>query len=98
LTKMKPSARRIWNKITREEAERVLAIACLHPELSSRLLAVKIMNEEPFYVLESTVCRILKEHGLSAPVPLPEMPAQKQWGHKTTGPDELLTPDGTKGK
>ena len=95
LTKMKPSARRIWNKITREEAERVLAIARLHPELSSRLLAVKITDEEPFSVSESTVYRILKEHGLISPVPLPEMPAQKQWRHKTTRPDELWQCDGT---
>ena len=95
LTKMKPSARRIWNKITREEAERVLAIARLHPELSSRLLAIKITDEEFFSVSESTVYRILKEHGLIAPIPLPEMPAQKQWRHKTTRPDELWQCDGT---
>jgi len=95
LIKTKPSARRIWNRITAEEALRVLTIARLHPELSSRLLAVKITDEEPFSVSESTVYRLLRENNLIAPRPLPEMPAEKQWKHKTTRPDELWQCDGT---
>ena len=95
LSKAKPSARRIWNRLTAEEAERVLAIAKLHPELSPRLLAVKITDEETFSISESTVYRILREHNLIAPRPLPEMPAEKQWRHKTNHPDELWQCDGT---
>jgi hypothetical protein len=45
-TKRKPSARRVWNRLMVGERERVLEIARLHPELSPRLLAVKVTDEE----------------------------------------------------
>jgi len=95
LTKRKPLVRRIWNRLMVGERERVLEIARLHPELSSRLLAVKMTDEEAFSVSESTVYRMLKENHLICPRPLPEMPAQDQWKHKTTLPDELWQCDGT---
>ena len=72
LIKMKPSARRIWNRLTAWETEKVLEIARLHPELSPRLLAVKITDEESFSISESTVYRILRENNLiSVPVRFP---------------------------
>ena len=89
------SGGRIWNRLMAVEGERVLAVARLHPELSPRLLAVKITDEEDFSISESTVYRILKESGLIYPRPLGEMPAQKQWRHKTTRPDELWQCDAT---
>jgi putative transposase len=89
------SGGRIWNRLLAGEVERVSAVARLHPELSLRLLAVKITDEEDFAVSESTVYRILKEKGLIYPRPLGEMPAQKQWRHKTTRPDELWQCDAT---
>ena len=95
LTKRKPLARRAWNRLMVGERERVLEVARLHPELSPRLLAVKITDEEAFSVSESTVYRILRENNLICPRPLPEMPAQEQWKHKTTHPDELWQCDGT---
>ena len=75
--------------------ERVLAIARLTPELSPRLLALKITDEEDFSVSESTVYRILRDNDLIAPRPLPEMPAANQWRHKTSHPDEIWQCDGT---
>jgi putative transposase len=95
LTKIKPSARRIWNRLTAGETEKVLEIARLHPELSSRLLAVKITDEESFSISESTVYRILRENHLICLRPLPEMPAQRQWRHQTTRPDEIWQCDAT---
>jgi putative transposase len=89
------SGGRVWNRLMAVEVERVLKVARLHPELSPRLLAVKITDEEAFSISESTVYRILKEHGLIYPRPLGEMPAQKQWRHKTTRPDELWQCDAT---
>jgi putative transposase len=86
---------KIWNRLLAGERERVLEIGRHHPELSPRLLAVKITDEEDFAVSESTVYRILKEKGLIYPKPLGEMPAQKQWRHKTTRPDELWQCDAT---
>jgi transposase InsO family protein len=59
------------------------------------LLAVKITDEETFSISESTVYRILKENNLIAPRPLPELPAAKEWRHKTTKPDDLWQSDAT---
>jgi transposase InsO family protein len=95
LMKTKTSLRKIWNRLTPVEVEKVLEVARLHPELSPRLLSIKITDEEDFSVSESTVYRILKENNLIAPKPITEMPAQKQWRHKTNKPDELWQCDAT---
>jgi len=95
LEKQKPSARRIWNRLTSEEEQIVLTCARNHPELSSRLLSVKITDEEEFSISESTVYRVLKIHHLIAPRPLPEMPAAKEWHKKTTRPNEIWQIDAT---
>lgn len=95
LQKTKPSARRIWNRLSEEEEKRVLEIARLHPELTPRLLAVNITDEEAFSVSESTVYRLLKKRGLVSPRPLPELPAAKEWKKKTTHPDEMWQCDAT---
>ena len=95
LGKTKPEARRIWNRLTTSEVNLVIEVALLHPELSSRLISIKITEEENFSVSESTVYRILKENNLIAPRPLPEMPAAKEWRHKTKGPDEIWQCDAT---
>jgi len=92
---IKPIARRIWNRLADTEIKKVLEVARLHPERSPRLLSVKITDEEDFSVSESTVYRILKENNLIAPRPLPELPAAKEWRHKTTKPDELWQSDAT---
>lgn len=95
LEKLKAGAKKIWNRITSPETEKVLKAARSHPELSSRLLAVKITDEEDFSVSESTVFKILKNNGLIAPRPMPELPAAKEWKKKTTRPDEIWQCDGT---
>ncbi len=91
----KPQAKRIWNKLSGEEIKKVLDVARMHPELSARLLAVKITDEEKLSVSKSTVYRILKDNNLIAPRPLPEIPAAKEWRHKTTKPDEIWQCDAT---
>ena len=95
LIRRKPACRRIWNRLTACEEERVLEISRYHPELSSRLLSVKITDEGDFSISESTVYRILKRHDLISPRPLPELPSAKEWRHKTTRPDELWQCDAT---
>jgi len=92
---IKPIARRIWNRLAETEVKKVLEVARMHPELSPRLLSVKITDEENFSVSESTVYRVLKDNNLIAPRPLPELPAAKEWRHKTTKPDELWQSDAT---
>jgi RNA-directed DNA polymerase len=96
LSKSSTAARRVWNRLTPQERELVLTIARKHPELSARLLAIKITDEEQFSVSEPTVFRILKTAGLICPKPLPELPAAKEWRYKTTRADEIWQCDGTK--
>jgi len=95
LAKTKPGPKRSWNRLTASEENKVLEVAVLHPELSPRLLAIKITDQEDFSISESTVYRILKENNLIAPRPLPEMPAAKEWRHKTKKPDQLWQCDAT---
>ena len=59
------SSRRVpWNRITREEEQKVLAVARASPEWSSRQIAPWVTDYEDFSVSESTVYRILKREGL----------------------------------
>ena len=95
LTGRRRAPKRIWNRLSEYEHSRVLEIAKHHPELSCRLLAVKIIDEEPFSVSPTTVYRLLKQAGLVEPRPLTEMPAAKSWGHKTKRPDEIWQSDAT---
>ena len=96
LIKNKTVARRIWNRLMPGEQQRILRVARRHPELSPRLLAIKIIDEESFSVSETTAYRLLKRRGLINPRPLPELPAAKQWHKKMTGPDEIWQCDATR--
>jgi putative transposase len=93
LERKKNATRRSWNRLTAYERDRVIDIAKHHPELSCRLLAVKISDEEAFTVSPSTVYRLLKKEGLISPRPLGEMPAAKSWKHKTKAVDEIWQSD-----
>jgi len=84
-----------WNRLTDLERDLILTIARLHPDLSCRLLAVKITDEEDFAVSEATVYRLLKQHGLVVPRPLEGMPAKHEWQHKTKVCDEIWQCDAT---
>jgi putative transposase len=84
-----------WNRLTAPERDTVLTLARLHPDLSCRLLAVKITDEEAFAVSEATVYRLLKKHGMITPRPFEDLPAAKEWKHKTTHCDEIWQCDAT---
>lgn len=87
--------KRVWNRLTSAEVDIVVSMALRHPELSPRLLAVKMTDDGPFAVSESTVYRILKHRGLIRPRPLEERPAGKEWSHKTSRVDEIWQTDAT---
>jgi transposase len=95
LEKYKPGPICVWNRLLDDEREKVLKISREHPELSPRLLAVKITDEEEFSVSETAVYKLLKENNLITPRPLDELPAMKEWRHKTTQPDEIWQCDAT---
>ena len=87
--------KRIWNRLREDERRRIIEVAKHHPELSSRLLAIKITDEEHFCVSPTTVYRLLKQHGLITPKPLTDLPAAKSWRHKTKHVDEIWQSDAT---
>ena len=53
-----------WNKLRPKEVNKILTRARASPELSSRQLALRLVDQERWYVSESTVFRILKREGL----------------------------------
>lgn len=85
----------IWNRLGEDERGRILEIAREHPELSCRLLAVKITDEEEFSVSSATVYRLLKRNNLISPRPISDMPASRSWHEKTTRPNQIWQCDAT---
>lgn len=53
-----------WNSIPQDLKNLVVEIALNSPELSSRELATKIVDEQQMFISESSVYRILKSNGL----------------------------------
>jgi putative transposase len=82
-----------WNKLRPEEEEKILASARASPELSSRQLAVKLVDTGGWYVSESTVFRILKREGLIKPAEVVGFKAGKEYHRKTKRPNELWATD-----
>lgn len=60
----KPKKTPKWNQIPDSIRQQVVKLALNHEELSPRELAVKMTDEQGYYISESSVYRILKKHGL----------------------------------
>ena len=82
-----------WNRVRPEEEEVILAEARASPELSSRELALRIVDCAGLYVSESTVYRILKREGLIKAAELVGFKAGKEYHRKTTRTHELWATD-----
>jgi putative transposase len=82
-----------WNKLKPVEEAKVLATARASPELSARQLALRIIDEEGWYVSESTVFRILKREELIKPAEVIGFKAGKEYHRKTKRPNELWATD-----
>ena len=95
LKKMSTAPGKVWNRILPEEEEIILEVSKNHPELTPRLIAVKITDTKGFYASEKTVYRLLKKHNLIEPRPLKEIPAAKEYRVKTKRPDQMWQCDAT---
>jgi putative transposase len=82
-----------WNKLRPEEEERILVLARAFPELSSRELALRIIDTEGLYVSESTIFRALKREGLIKPAEIVGFKAGKEYHRKTKRANELWATD-----
>ena len=82
-----------WNKLKPKEEAKILALVWASPELSCRQLAWQIVDEEGWYVSESTVFRILKREGLIKPAEVVGFKAGEEYHRKTNRPNELWATD-----
>jgi transposase InsO family protein len=82
-----------WNKLKPEEEVKILTRARASPELSCRQLALQFVDDERWYVSESTVFRILKREGLIKPAEIIGFKAGKEYHRKTKIPNELWATD-----
>jgi len=85
----------LWNELGDAHRYVVWMYTTALPELSPRLLSVKISDEEDFTVSESTVYRLHRRWGVHRPRPAREYPAAKEWPNKTKRCDEIWQSDGT---
>ena len=83
LAEKKPRAKRIWNRIPEEVKEQVVDLALSHPEKSCRQVTWQFVDQEGYFLSESSVYRILKGYDL-VQSPLFEMIAAKDKFEKPT--------------
>lgn len=91
----KPRARRIWNRIPEEVKEQVVDLALCYPEKSCRQITWQFVDQEGYFLSESSVYRILKGYDL-VQSPFFEMIGAKEKFEKPTHfPNELWQTDFT---
>jgi transposase InsO family protein len=82
-----------WNRLRPEEVNKILTRARASPGLSCRQLALQLVDEERWYVSESTLFRILKREGLIKPAEVVGFKAGKEYHRKTKRSNELWATD-----
>jgi len=82
-----------WNQVLPEEAAKVVEIAELYPDWSSREISCDISDNHGFTVSESTVYRILKRSGLVKPRYRKTFPAGPEYQVKTRRVNEMWQTD-----
>lgn len=87
--------RQTWNKIPELEKNKVVEEALEHETLSSREIAVHIIDKHKWYISESSVYRILKERGLITSPAHILMAAGNEFTNKTTRVNEMWQTDFT---
>jgi len=86
---------RNWNQLLPEERARILRIALLYPERSSREISCHIADACDFTVSESTVYRLLKEAGWIKPKDTRHFPASSEYHVQTKRPNQMWQTDAT---
>jgi putative transposase len=85
--------RRPWNRIMEGEEQLVLERARASPELSSRQLSLKLIDDYGCWISESTAYRILKRNGLVKTTEMKGFAAGKEYHRKTKRPNEMWATD-----
>lgn len=84
-----------WNQLPPTQKSHIVELALERPDLSSRELACYIVDNEHWFVSESTVYRILKSHGLITTPAYRLMEAADHFYNPTTAPNQLWQTDFT---
>ncbi len=84
-----------WNQLPPTEKSRIVELALERPDLSSRELACYIVDNEGWFVSESTVYRILKSQGLVTTPAYRLLEAADHFYNPTTAPNQLWQTDFT---
>jgi putative transposase len=84
-----------WNQLPPAEKNRIVELALERPDLSSRELACHIVDNERWFVSESTVYRLLKSRGLITTPAYRLMEAADHFYNPTTAPNQLWQTDFT---
>lgn len=90
-----PYKGRTWNQILSAEREKILEVAMLYPEWSSREVACFITDHARFSISESTVYRVLKSEGWVKPRESKTFPAGPEYKIKTTRINQQWQTDAT---
>ena len=89
------SKRGYWNQVPEKERHQVVEMALQRPELSCRELAWHIVDQEGWFISESTVYRILKSRGLITTPAYRLMEAAERYVNPTTAVNQLWQTDFT---
>ena len=86
---------RVWNRIPDDVRARIIALALEAPELSPRELAVRLSDEQSYFVSEASVYRLLKAHDLITSPAFIVVKAADDFHTKTSRPNQLWQTDFT---
>lgn len=87
--------RQTWNRIPDEVREQVVETALDFPDKSPRQLAWHVVDQEAYFISESSVYRILKAHDLVTSPVFQIVTAGEEFEHKTTRVNEMWQTDFT---
>jgi putative transposase len=91
----RPRPRQFWNRIPDTVREQIVKLALEHPDKSSRQLAWQFVDQEGYFVSESSVYRILKRFDLLESPAFTVIKAADKFQHPTKRVNELWQTDFT---
>jgi len=95
LEDIRPTSGKAWNRLPVKIRQLILKLALERPELSSREVAVLLTEQHRYFVSESSVYRLLKEHDLISSPAFILMKAADRFQNPTTAPNQLWQTDFT---
>jgi transposase InsO family protein len=90
-----PRPDRVWNRIPDGVRDNVIQLALDEPALSPRELAVRLTDQENYFVSEASVYRLLKARDLIASPAFIVIKAADAFKDKTTAPNQMWQTDFT---